>query len=335
VVRALRLLGFNGLLGGAKDTTERLGRELADHARATGLRGLIHSDEVPGYGLDGAAVDRLWRELGLAPEDAFVLVAAPEIALAERALAGVRERAEAALVGIPEETRDPLPDGRTRYSRPLPGRNRMYPETDVPPIQVDSARLDRLRRDLPERPEVVRARLSETYGLNLEVVRALQRSGSVERFEGLVGRGHPSALVARLLAQDLPQAEAQVPEGDVPAFTEAALSSVLSTVADGTISKEGMLPVLVEMRKGAATPLDAAARAGLDQRPSEDLDVLAACIVEQNAALVSERGAEAFSPLMGDLMRQVRGRRDGSEVATALRTALARRRPHQGTGGST
>ncbi|HEY6238882.1 MAG TPA: Glu-tRNA(Gln) amidotransferase subunit GatE, partial [Thermoplasmata archaeon] len=166
VVRALRLIGFQGLLGATGVEGERLGRELAERARAAGLRGLVHSDEVPGYGLDAAAVERLRAELGLAEEDAFVIVAAPDLALAERALAGVRRRAEEALAGIPEETRDPLPDGRTRYSRPLPGRDRMYPETDVPPIRVDPARLERLRRELPERPDVLRTRLSQTYGIN-------------------------------------------------------------------------------------------------------------------------------------------------------------------------
>ena len=34
-------------------------------------------------------------------------------------------RANEALVGVPEETRDPLPDGTTKYSRPLPGAARM------------------------------------------------------------------------------------------------------------------------------------------------------------------------------------------------------------------
>lgn len=325
-VRALRLLGFAGTLGGSEPSAERLGRELADHARAAGVRGLIHSDELPGYGLDPAAVERLRAHLRLGPPDAFVIVATPDPALTERALAEVRSRAEASLVGIPEETRDPLPDGRTRYSRPLPGRDRMYPETDVPPIRVEPVRLDRLRRALPERPEVVRVRLAQSHGLNPEVVRALQRSADVERFEGLVGRGHPSALVARLLVQDLPQSEEKVPGETIPPFPDATLSAVLSAVADGTIAKEGMLPVLVELRKGAATPLEAAARAGFDRGPAEDLDVLAARVVEQNAALVAERGADAFSPLMGDLMREVRGRRDGSDVATALRAALARHR---------
>src|SRR4029077_16536073 len=98
--------------------------------------------------------------------DAFVLVTAPDAGQAERALALVRERAEQALDGIPEETRDPLPDGRTRYSRPLPGRDRMYPETDVPPVRVTAERLERVHSSLPERPSEARRRIATQYGLN-------------------------------------------------------------------------------------------------------------------------------------------------------------------------
>ena len=86
-----------------------------------------------------------------------------------------------------------------------------------------------------------------------------------------------------------------------------------------------MLAVLVELRRGASTAGEAAAKAGLAAGPSDDLSTLAARVVDQNAALIAERGEAAFSPLMGDLMKELRGRRDGQEVAAALRAAIARR----------
>jgi glutamyl-tRNA(Gln) amidotransferase subunit E len=329
-VRALCLPGFGGLLKAPEGTSERLGKELADHARAAGLRGLIHSDELPGYGLDSGAVERLRQELGLASDDAFVLVTATDPKVAERALGLVRERALQALEGVPGETRDPLPDGRTRYSRPLPGRDRMYPETDVPPIRVDPGRIAALAEHLPERPEITRSRLASEYGIGAEVVRQIQRAVRTEAFEGLVHRGFPAPLVARLLTQDVPAAEAEAPSPPAIELPDEGLAAVLNLVADGTIAKEGMLPVLVQLRKGAHTALEAAAKAGLSTEPSEDLATLAARIVDQNSALIVERGEAAFSPLMGDMMRELRGKRDGQEVAAALRAALARRSPPTG-----
>jgi len=330
-VRALRLPGFGGLLRAPEGGSERLGRELADHARAAGLRGLIHSDELPGYGLDPDAVERLRRELGLAPDDAFVLVTAPDARVAEKALALVRDRALQALEGVPGETRDPLPDGRTRYSRPLPGRDRMYPETDVPPIRIAPGRLAALAKHLPERPEAARARLATEYALGPEVVRQIQRGGAMETFETLVHRGFPAPLVARLLTQDVPIAETEAPAPPAAEIPDDGLAALLNLVADGTIAKEGMLPVLVELRKGARSPLEAVEKAGLATGPSDDLATLAARVVDANAPLIAERGDAAFSPLMGDLMKELRGRRDGQEVASALRAALARHKATAGT----
>jgi Glu-tRNA(Gln) amidotransferase subunit E-like FAD-binding protein len=57
-----------------------------------------------------------------------------------------------------------------------------------------------------------------------------------------------------------------------------------------------------------------------------ELDQLVDRIVSANAEMMRTRGEDAFSPLMGDLMREVRGRRDGQEVAAALRDGIARAR---------
>lgn len=332
-VLALALPGFAGLLRSPDGGPERLGRELADHARAAGVRGLFHSDEVPAGGFDAAAADRLRTALGLGPSDAFVLVAAADPAVADRALALVRERAGTALEGIPAETRDPTPDGRTRYSRPLPGRDRMYPETDVPPIPITAERLARLRAALPELPEATRVRLARDHGLAPAVVRQLQQDDKVEVFEELVGGGHPANGVVRILTQDLPAAELAAGEGPFPPLPASRLAEVLSAVAAGTIAKEGMPRVLVELLRGARGVPIAIERAGLASGSAVDLDALARTVVDRNAELVRTRGDAAFSALMGDMMREVRGRRDGKQVAEALRQALADR-PGAATGAA-
>ncbi|EQD31439.1 Glutamyl-tRNA(Gln) amidotransferase, subunit B/E, central region domain protein, partial [mine drainage metagenome] len=130
------------------------------------------------------------------PQAAFVLLAGPDPAVALRALEAIRQRSEQALSGVPEETRDPLPEGRTRYSRPLPGRHRMYPETDVPPLRVPADLLASVRQHLPERPASARARLEREHGLSAELAHQLVRDGEVDVFDLLRAQGHPPALVA-------------------------------------------------------------------------------------------------------------------------------------------
>lgn len=325
VARGLLLPGFAGLLRPDPALPERLGRELADAARTVGLRGLVHSDELPGYGLEAATIAALRERLGATSGlDAFVLVSAPDVERADRALERVRDRARAALLGIPQETRDPLPDGRSRYSRPLAGRDRMYPETDVPPIPVEAARLRELEGRLPESPTETRRRLAERHQLPVEVVRQMQRADELDRFESFVNEGHPAGLVARLLTQELPALEGG--EDGPPEIADGALRELLDAVRTGRISKEGVGPTLRRLAEGAPSVDAAISAAGLGAVSQDDLDRLAAEVVRRGATLVAARGEDAFAPLMGDLMREVRGKRDGREVAEALRRALAAHR---------
>jgi len=324
VVLAVALPGFAGLLRSPAGGEERLGRELADHARSAGLRGLMHSDELPAYGATESIVGELRGRLSLAENDAFLLVTDRSVERATLALQRASDRARAAIEGVPGETRDPLPDGRTRFSRPLPGRDRMYPETDIPPIPITSERLRRLRADLPERPGELEARLVRSHGLPPEIVRQLVYGDLVSRFEALAAKGHGAGLVARLLTQDLPAVTSG--SDGAPAFDPPTelLDAVLGAAEAGRIAKEGVPTVLGALASGASTVDVAIERAGLAGFSRDDLVALVRRVVESNAPMVRARGDAAFSPLMGDVMREVRGRRDGREVSETLHAEIAR-----------
>ncbi len=149
------------------------------------------------------------------------------------------------------------------YLRPLPGRDRMYPETDVPPVLITPERLEELRSRLPERPSAQRERLAASYQLPPELARQLVASGDAETLEELVGRGQSPGLAARLLTQDLPAAKSMAAARPEPAMSVDGLNELLSGAETGRFSKEGIPAVLGALFAGAPT-LDAAVeRAGL------------------------------------------------------------------------
>src|SRR2546427_683182 len=171
VVLGWGLLGFAGLLKG------KLGPELAAHARIAGVAGIFHSPPLSRYRNTPARIPAVRTALGLDASDACVLVAEEETK-ARAAFDEMGPRAAAAIRGVPPETRDPRPDGTTAYSRPLPGKARMYPETDVPPIRVSAERLRRIREHLPERPDVTVARLAPESGIHEQQARQLVQEES-------------------------------------------------------------------------------------------------------------------------------------------------------------
>lgn len=103
---------------------------------------------------------------------------------------------------------------------------------------------------------------------------------------------------------------------------------MLAAAEAGRIAKEGVPTVLAALAAGAPSVEAAVERAGLSGFSRDDLVALVRKVVEANAELVRSRGEAAFSPLMGDVMREVRGRRDGREVSDTLHAEIARVRAH-------
>ena len=71
---------------------------------------------------------------------------------AETAAAEIIIRAREAADAIPNETRQAFPSGINGFERILPGPDRMYPDTDMPPVPLSDERIERARRRLPLAP---------------------------------------------------------------------------------------------------------------------------------------------------------------------------------------
>jgi len=65
------------------------------------------------------------------------------------ALETIEERCIMAFSGVPNETRKSFEDGTTIFERVLPGADRMYPDTDSPPIPLENEYIANLSEELP------------------------------------------------------------------------------------------------------------------------------------------------------------------------------------------
>ncbi|MEM3012598.1 MAG: Glu-tRNA(Gln) amidotransferase subunit GatE [Candidatus Hadarchaeales archaeon] len=320
-VMALRLPGFAGLLGREVQPGRRLGTELSDRARVEGgVGGILHTDELPGYGISGEEVEELRRRVGAGREDAVVMVVGPG-EKCRKALEAVARRAEEAVEGVPAETRRALPDGNTEFMRPLPGAERMYPETDIPPIPITPEKLASLR--LPETPERARERLVREHGLSGETADRLLFSGMVEVFEKLVkGSGAPARLVAFTLLETLVSLRREGTR--VEEIGEEFMLGAFRKVASGEIAKEA-LPELLRLGAEGKGVEEAVKELGLGRVGEEELRLKVEEVVSSHLELVRERGEGAVRPLMGIVMKYFRGKVDG-KVVNELLTKEVRRR---------
>jgi glutamyl-tRNA(Gln) amidotransferase subunit E len=310
-VLVVMLPGFAGLMKPDSEGVKRLGREMAFHARVAGVGGLFHSDELPDYGITDEEVGIIKSVLGTGEKDGFVLVA-DSMVKATAAIEKAVARARQALKGVPEETRDPLPDGTSAYSRPLPGRARMYPETDVPPITVTAEMMSEVGGMIPELPENIVARLQKEHSLSKEQSEALVKSGFDKLFDEMLSMGLSSKIVARTLINTMPELEN---EGlDVGVLGKEVLADVLRRVDRGDFSKEGVPKLLERMIEEHESPEEALAE--LNLTGASDIQVEAAIdkIIAEKRDFILERRDRAMAPLMGLAMKELRGKADGKLI---------------------
>ncbi len=311
-----RLPGFAGLLKG------KLGPELAAHARVAGVGGIFHSDELPAYGVTQAEVDAARAAIKLDDRDALVLVADEE-AKCLHAIEEMLPRAAYAVQGVPEETRDPRPDGTSVYSRPLPGKARMYPETDVPPLRVHEDRLRKIREHLPERPEAAVARLAREYAIHEQQARQLVQEGWDDTFELIAKEFGEATLVATVLLYHYP--ELRRAGLNVDGIPEDRLRELFSLLKTGAFAKEAIPDLLREMASKGVRASEAMEAVGVRGLSREEVERIVDEVLDASADLIRARGAAAEKGIMGRAMERLRGRADGKLVSDVVRDRLTRR----------
>ncbi len=321
-VLAVKLPKFAGLLKLELAPGMRLGKEMADRAKFWGrVGGIFHTDELPAYRITKEEVEKLRLAVGAEENDAVVFVADIEENAID-ALKAVVERAKEALRGVPEETRAANPDGSTRYMRPRPGAARMYPETDVPPIQISRDYIEKLKAKLPELPEQKLERLMKDYGLNRKLANQVLDSEYSELFEEIIKETNVTpTLIAVTLTETM---KALKRDGvEVWKVSDEKLIEIFKFVGAGKLAKEAIPEVITWLSKHEGESVENAIKSlGLSMLPEEEIKRIVKETVEKNMEIVKQRGREAFGPLMGIIMREYRGRIDAKKVSRLLKEYL-------------
>ncbi len=321
-VLAVKLHGFAGLLKRELTTGMRLGAELAGMARFWGrVGGIFHTDEMPAYGVTVEEINQIGKLLKMKPQDSVVFVADTH-ENATDALKAVTERARVALRGVPEETRAANPDGTTKYMRPRPGAARMYPETDVPPIQLTEKYIEELTERLPELPEQMMKRLMAEYKLNSKLAKQILNSEYLDLFESLAKKAKVSStVIAVALTETL---KALKRDGiNVEAVTDKQFRELFSLIGSGKTAKESIPEILTWLASHEeATANDALKSLGLGMISQKELEKLVDEVIEKNMEFIEARGKGVLGPLMGMIMKRARGRVKADVVREVLKSRL-------------
>ncbi|MEK6825974.1 MAG: Glu-tRNA(Gln) amidotransferase subunit GatE [Nanoarchaeota archaeon] len=207
--------------------------------------------------------------------------------------------------------RNALPNGDTEFLRPMPGKARMYPETDLSLLKIGRERLNTLKKVLPKLRTEIRDELKKK-GLSDELLN-LVLDGHVDEFEVLLRvDGKDANLVAKMVVlwrQEFATKLKKSFEEVENILTERVLEQVLEALVNGSISEGDIKGVLWKIVNGMKVE-DALK---VEKVGDNELE-------EQIAALVKEKPGLRAGAYMGVLIQKMPGvdKRKAMEVLNRI-----------------
>jgi glutamyl-tRNA(Gln) amidotransferase subunit E len=313
VIALVSLPGFGDILRWPVGPTRTFADELSSQIRVVACL-----DQLPNLLFEGDRIttDEFWaearRSAGTSGDDGLVVVfgPAPDV---KTAIGEIEDRCRQAFRGVPNETRQALANGETRFERVLPGPERMYPDTDLPPLAIPDDRLERIRAGtLP--PVWEREHWLRDVGVPAHESVPLAISRHFALFRRVVDEmGVPPMDASRVLVSLCTALRREglamdpIPEGE--------LDALFRSFAAGTFAREGF-PALLRAMAGGLTAKQALAGTVGPPAPRTEVEpLLREALATSTPASEPERRARC---VLGRVMVSLRGRIAGVEVRRLL-----------------
>ena len=312
-IKAIRMKKFEGLIGFEPYPDIRLGKEIGQLVRFFGIGGVFHSDELPNYGIDDSDIYKIRNLLTLDENDAFLIIAG-KIPSLDFAVESIINRINDARNGPPAETRAATSTGETVFLRPRPGASRMYPESDIPTIQITKDEIDLAKSKVPKPWAESLLDIQNKYKINAQLSEQIFDSEYFTLFEKICGDGKSSPnFVASVLCSTITNLQRKGLNAKLLKPDE--ISNTFELLKKKEITKESIEIVFEQIMSGKVlTALDAVEKASITQLSQSDLEKILDEIIEKNYDKIKEDGMRSVSAIMGVVMKEVRGKTSGSLV---------------------
>lgn len=316
--------GFKDIFGKELMEDYRFGTEVSSKMKViSGLKGLIHSDEnLDKYNLSEEDIKKVQNKLNSKDNDCFVLVLGSVKEL-NKAAEIIINRIKYVFKGVPPETRKAFENGTTEFLRELHGGARLYPDTDSQAIMNTAEEIKQIQNILPNYPWDIIEDYAEKYKVEQRSVKKLIFKGKLSLFDSLIDiyPAKPSIVITTLLNT----AKAIKREGKkIENITNDDYKKIFLELKNKKIGKEAIEDI---MRLKADSPNltieQAIENLNLESLSFEDLRVIINEIVKKNLKIIKEREMRSIGPLMGEVMKKVRGKIDGEIVSKELKLQIS------------
>ena len=317
-IMAITFRNMAGIFGYSPYEGIRLGKEVAELVRFFGIGGVFHSDELPNYGVEKTDLEKLKKFSEINEKDAFLILASPEekiLTIIDQIILRIEYIKNH---GIPIDTRLATQSGETKFLRPRPGASRMYPETDIPPIIITNEELSEAQNNIPKSWDDSIKELEIKCKLNPQLAEQIFDSRYIGLFEKIIEKIKTNpTFVASILCSTITNLERSGLNSDLLENDE--IFKLFSLLEDGKIAKESIEIIFESIMSGKSkTTEEAMKNASIESINEEEIEKIIVDIVDKNEEIIKNQKERAVGPLMGIVMKELRGKASGEIINRLL-----------------
>ena len=264
-ISAMRLEGFSGLFGKYVCENKRFGGEVSDYLKVKLGYGIVHSDELPAYGISEDEKAAISEKLGCKEKDAFVM-SIHDAGRENDIISAIAERVKSLLEKVPSEVRLVQDDNTTKFLRPMGGEHRMYVETDLPILQIP----DEMMKEAADYKGLTVDVIKEKYGLNDEAIDKLISINKLQdgiKLNKKLGLGFN--IIVGVMVEDVRYIKRKFGFN----VNGLEIEYILERIADNTIAKDSPRFIMELMALGKASGAkDAIEKYHLNKMNRKDLE---------------------------------------------------------------
>ncbi len=213
------------------------------------------------------------------------------------------------------EVRNALADGKTEFLRPMPGKARMYPETDLDLLKIDKKRIDKLKKNLPKLKKDIRAELKKK-GLTDELINLILDSDiALDEFRTLSDYHNDANLVAKMITlwrNELSTKMKKSIEDTREMLTERVLEKILERVEDKSIGERDVKDVMQKLLEG----IDFEDAVKLEKVSDDEIE-------EEIRKIVKEKPGLRPNAYMGLVMAKFKGKLDAKKAMELINKIIS------------
>jgi glutamyl-tRNA(Gln) amidotransferase subunit E len=243
-IQVVVLKGYKDLLHWQTQTDTYFSKEISDRVRViaclTNIPNLIHSDSKSDT-ITSSDWQKVKKFTDATDDDTLVIVWGNE----EDSQTAVNEiiiRAKEATIGIPSETRQALSDGTNGFERILPGADRMYPDTDLPPKKIEQERLEKIKQWVPEK-FWEREKWYTQLGIPTDTIDELSISKFADVFKKAVNEWKVNPTTAAVMLVQYPK-RLKKENRSIDIFDPDLMEKILKLHSQNKIPRDAILSVM-------------------------------------------------------------------------------------------